>query len=399
VPATDTLGALGFYVNQITGISAPPVPATVYSTAAYPPGVGAIVAGVNDQFSIQLGARSSIDGRIPDPVTLTLTPGAYGTAAALAAEINNQISLSADLKNVVLAVVRPGGPPDYVDIQTVNTGSRVQADDLILSDVIPGTLANLGLTGPTTPGGGSAAGQGIIEEPQNIVDTIIQIRDELFGYAARGSRLTDLVDVDSQSLGLFPGSTIRIWSDGSYQDVTVQRFTTMDDLADQIERKLGFQLEVNVLRDGRIEVFNPTTTVINDIRIEAFDSNNNHIQAFEKMLEPIQGKLVYRSQLTSETLYEDDRFQNLTTRIGDVDDGFETILSTLAQIGSRTQRMEMTQNQNATAQVNLISMQSANDGADMAQVITDLKEAENVLNAALGIGARVIPPSLFDFLE
>jgi flagellin-like hook-associated protein FlgL len=400
VPATDTLGALGFYVDPLTGISAPPVPATVFGTAPFPPGIGAIVAGVNDQFTIDLGPGSSPDGTDQGPVTITLTPGAYPTAAALAAEINYQISLSPKLKNAVLAQVRVVGPLSFVDLVTTNVGSRVQASDLILADgpLTPGTLANLGLAGPTVPGGGSADGQGIIVEPHNLIDTVLQIRDELFGYAAPASRLVDLTDGADGSLGLFPGHTIRITSDGSFNEFTVQRFTTLDDLADAIEQKLGFALEVDVLRDGRLHIFNPTTTVVNDIAIEAFDENGAPVAAFDQAFAPVSGKLFYRSELLSETMYEDERFQRLTYRIGDVDDAFETILSVLAQTGSRHKRLELTLTQNDAVEVNLIELQSKNENVDIAETVIHLQEQENVLRAALGAGASVLPPSLFDFL-
>lgn len=395
----DTLRALGFYRDNTTGVSAPPIPAQVQGTIAIPPALG-VAAGTN-MFTIDLGASSSNDGTNPDPVSLTITPGAYATAAALATEINTQINNSATLKNAVLAVVRTVGANDYVDIVTVNEGSRVQTADLTLADdpLAPGSLAALGLAAATIPGGGTSGGQGEITAAHNLIDTMIQIRDELYGYAARDSRLTDLLDEDGNGLGIFPGDTIRISSDGSTTEFKVQRFTTMGDLADQIEEKLGFQLEVTVLRDGRIEIFNPTTTVINDIAIEAIDSQGNHVTAFEDKFSSINGQLFYRSEFRSATVYEDERFYGMTNRIGDVDDGMETILSTLAVIGSRSGRLTMTKSQNESVEVNLAELQSNNDTVDMAETVIRLKEAQNILEAALGAGSRVIPTSLFDFLS
>jgi flagellin-like hook-associated protein FlgL len=399
VPATDTLGNLGFYVDPATGVSSPPVPAMVVGTGAYPPGIAAIAAGVNDQFSIDLGPGSSIDGTDPAAVTLTLTPGAYATALSLANEINAQISLSPVLKNAVIAQVRTVLGVDYVDLVTANSGSRVQSGDLILTDIIPGTLANLGLGAPATPGGGSAAGQGDITLPQNMIDTMLQIRDELLGYAARDSRLLDLLDADGSGLGLFPGFTVRINSDGSSSQFRVQRFTTLQELADQVEAKLGFQLEVSVLRDGTLRLFNPSTQVINDISLEALDDNGNHIAAFEKAFSGLSGDLQYRGELRSTSVYEDESFNHMTDRIGDVDDALETVLATLAVIGSRSKRMEMTQTQNDSVEVNLLEIQSSNDNVDMAETIIRLQEQQNVLQAALGAGAKIIPVNLFDFLN
>lgn len=395
----DTLRALGFYRDSTTGISEPPIPARVAGTIGIPPALN-VAAGTNI-FSIDLGPAASTDGTNPDPVSITITPGAYGSGAALVAEINTQINNSPVLKNAVMAVVRTVGPQDFVDIVTVNEGSRVQASDLVLADdpSAPGTLAAMGLAAPTTPGGGTSPGQGQIQEPSNLINTLIQVRDELYGYAGRSSRLTDLLDEDGNGLGLFPGDTIRISSDGSTLEFKVQRFTTMQDLADKIEQKLGFQLEVRVLRTGQIEVFNPTTTTVSNISIEAFDAQGEHVTAFEDKFSRISGDLFYRSEFRSDTVYEDERFLNMTNRLGDMDNGMETILSTLALIGSRTRRLEMTKSQNENVEVNFTALQSQNDTVDMAETIVKLKESENVLNAALGSGARVLPPSLFDFLS
>jgi flagellar hook-associated protein 3 FlgL len=44
-------------------------------------------------------------------------------------------------------------------------------------------------------------------------------------------------------------------------------------------------------------------------------------------------------------------------------------------------------------------MMSDNEDADTAKVITDLTSEESVQRAALSVGARVIQPTLVDFLK
>jgi flagellin-like hook-associated protein FlgL len=398
LPATDTLGSLGFYVNPLSGISAPPVPAEVQSTLAWPAGIGAIPFGTQS-FSIDLGPGSSIDGTDPPPVNLTLPAVGIIDENDLAARINNEVSLSPILKNAVIAVVVNRGGSNYVDIQTTNAGSGVKGSDLTLVDVDPGTLALLGLGAPTIPGGGTQPGIGEIREADNMVDTLIRIRDELLGYAAAGSRLSDLQDVNGKNYDLAPGTKIVVSSDGTSSTFTVQRFSTMQDLADVIEKQLGVSLQVEVQRDGQIRIFNPNNTVVNNISVQAFDQKGQKLTAFEERMSGISGRLIYRSQLSSATVYEDERFQRLTQRIGNVDRALEKLTSTLSIIGSRTRRLDMTLAQNDTLNVNTLDMQNKNDNVDMAEAIIKLKERENVLNAALGTGARVIPATLFDYLR
>src|SRR5690606_5095030 len=120
---------------------------------------------------------------------------------------------------------------------------------------------------------------------------------------------------------------------------------------------------------------------------------------FEKAFAPISGKLSYRTELRSESVFDDSAFQNMTSRIGDVDRAMDTMLSALAQLGSRTKRLELTLTQAQSVEVNLRELQSKNDTVDSAETIIQLKQQENVLNSALGAGGRVLPASLFDFLR
>jgi flagellin-like hook-associated protein FlgL len=394
LPATDTLGALGFYVNPLTGVSGPATPATVAGAQGFPVNVA---AGVNDTFTIDLGAASSNDGTNPGPQTVTVAPGAYATPAAFALALNNAIDLNPYLKNAVVAVVNGAN----VDLQTVATGSRVQPADLVLADgpLTPGTLASFGLSGPTLPGGGTTGGQGVEFEPDNIINTMLRTRDELYGFSAGASRLVNLQDESGTPLGLFPGDTIRISANGSSIDMSVQRFSTLQDLADQIQNKIGFSVEVRVQRDGTIRIFNPSTIPINGIQIQAFNQQGGPVAAFNAKFSTLSGNLAYRSQMATGQLFDDTGFQHLTNRIGNMDDGLTQVQTTLSVLGSRFKRLDLTAAQNDSVQVNLATIQSTNDDVDMADTLIQLKNAENVLNAALGTGAQLLPPSLFDFLR
>src|SRR4029079_18640544 len=134
--------------------------------------------------------------------------GVYATPAAFALALNNAIDLNPALKNAVVAVVNGAN----VDLQTVATGSRVQRADFVLADgpLTPGTLASFGLAGPTLPGGGTTSGQGVKFDPDNMINTLIKTREELYGYSAGDSRLVNIEDENGHPLGIFPGDTIRI---------------------------------------------------------------------------------------------------------------------------------------------------------------------------------------------
>jgi len=98
--------------------------------------------------------------------------------------------------------------------------------------------------------------------------------------------------------------------------------------------------------------------------------------------------------------------QNLTKTSGsvigqsitDIDTIFKTVLSAQAKNGARMNRFETTFDRNADQYIQTTQLQSSLEDADMAEVITKFSQTETVYNAALKSAARVIQPSLVDFL-
>lgn len=70
-----------------------------------------------------------------------------------------------------------------------------------------------------------------------------------------------------------------------------------------------------------------------------------------------------------------------------------------AELGVKSNRIELTTNRIEDDNINLNDLLSKNEDADMAEVIMNLKSEENVYNASLSVGARIIQPSLIDFLR
>jgi flagellar hook-associated protein 3 FlgL len=62
-------------------------------------------------------------------------------------------------------------------------------------------------------------------------------------------------------------------------------------------------------------------------------------------------------------------------------------------------RLELTANRLEDDFINFTSLMSKNEDADIAEVIMNLQNEENVYRASLSAGARVIQPSLVDFLK
>ncbi len=77
----------------------------------------------------------------------------------------------------------------------------------------------------------------------------------------------------------------------------------------------------------------------------------------------------------------------------------DDVLTQVANIGGRANRLELLSNRYAQNQFNYETLQSSIEDIDTAEIITKLKLAETVYEAALSIGSRVILPNLTEFLR
>lgn len=77
---------------------------------------------------------------------------------------------------------------------------------------------------------------------------------------------------------------------------------------------------------------------------------------------------------------------------------FDNLNAVRAEIGVKTNRIELTTNRIEDDTVNLKDLMSKNEDADIAEVIMNLKMEEYVYQASLSGGAKIIKPTLVDFI-
>ncbi|MBM7615369.1 flagellar hook-associated protein FlgL [Alkaliphilus hydrothermalis] len=90
---------------------------------------------------------------------------------------------------------------------------------------------------------------------------------------------------------------------------------------------------------------------------------------------------------------------NLSAAIDNVDHYLNINLTVRSEIGAKVNRMELIQNRIEDDTINFTNLQSKLEDADMGKVITQLLNEENVYRASLSVGAKIIQPSLLDFLR
>jgi flagellar hook-associated protein 3 FlgL len=90
---------------------------------------------------------------------------------------------------------------------------------------------------------------------------------------------------------------------------------------------------------------------------------------------------------------------NLDQYLSELDQHLGNVVDERAELGARTNRLELIEERIAKQEVIASKNLSDNEDADLERVITDLKTQESVHRAALGVGARIIQPTLLDFLR
>jgi flagellar hook-associated protein 3 FlgL len=77
----------------------------------------------------------------------------------------------------------------------------------------------------------------------------------------------------------------------------------------------------------------------------------------------------------------------------------DNLLTARSTIGAKVNRLELQQSRLDSTQISYTSLLAQNEDADIAEVIMNLKMQESVYRASLAAGARIIQPSLVDFLR
>lgn len=93
------------------------------------------------------------------------------------------------------------------------------------------------------------------------------------------------------------------------------------------------------------------------------------------------------------------RLPQVGDQLAGADTRMQELLYHRSTIGARINRLELQESRLTSTQESLTDLLASNEDADLAQVTMELKMQENVYRAALAAGARIITPTLVDFLR
>ncbi|WP_336762408.1 flagellar hook-associated protein FlgL [Paenibacillus sp. USHLN196] len=91
--------------------------------------------------------------------------------------------------------------------------------------------------------------------------------------------------------------------------------------------------------------------------------------------------------------------KEVSNQLANIDTRTNKILAIRAEIGAKTNRVELMQGRLSDLEVNLTDLQAKVEDADYAELSIKSKIQENIYNASLSAGAKIISQSLVDFLR
>lgn len=156
----------------------------------------------------------------------------------------------------------------------------------------------------------------------------------------------------------------------------------------------------SVTRDGVTGDITAVTFEGNEEAIEIDVADNARVRINEPGTAPFQSQIDVFELLINirDELNATDQTTLRNVRLGELDQAQEQLLTSLAKIGSLQNRLERLTFNLDDSIVQLEKLFSDSIDVDFAELIVNLNQQENAYQAALNAGARVIVPSLLDFV-
>ena len=187
-----------------------------------------------------------------------------------------------------------------------------------------------------------------------------------------------------------------------------------DSIAKEVGQLIEEMATIANTKSNNKYIFNGTNTTEKPVSIDGDDitvsenDTNVEIELLKGVYIPVNSKPtnVFTDKLFEELqkiqdllIKSDTTGEDLTGYLEIIDGHMNNVVNERAEVGARYNRVEMIQARLDEQEVIANRIMSDNEDADMEEVIIHLMTQENVHRAALGAGARIIQPTLLDFLR
>ena len=141
-------------------------------------------------------------------------------------------------------------------------------------------------------------------------------------------------------------------------------------------------------------------TVLSDLGVLEYPSEGNRVSSDLASSARVFGGSAFEMViLVRDNLFVGDLEQVGSAGIRGIDQALDNVISTLAEVGSKANRINLAQERILFELPERIATNDLQVGLDLAEAITDLKSLETAHQAALQATARSLSPSLMEFLR
>lgn len=165
--------------------------------------------------------------------------------------------------------------------------------------------------------------------------------------------------------------------------------TNLKDIGGQkIEYQVGVSAKTTVNVTGE-QVFGKLVDVVDENGDPVVDGDGNPVKKNEmfKIMDEV---------IDAMKNGDSSKISNL---LGDLDKSIENLLQVRGEVGAKMNTVEVIKDRAEEMTLNFTSLLSKTEDTDMGEAVMKLNILESVYKASLSIGARVIQPTLVDFLR
>lgn len=308
--------------------------------------------------------------------TITVPAGVYGTVNEMVDELNTQLSGNTALKGHI-RVTAEGGTINFI------------SDEMFVIPAATGLAPALPIT----------ASKSAFKAAYNLAGASVDMAANSFSVTGAG---------DDDFILSYKGIDVTLnLAAGTYDGVTDTLDELVADIQDKINADATLKDHVTVANvnnrvvfysDGQLTLKNLTPATSFDIANMGMISNKSAAALDKKIDSGASTQLIGVFDQLIEDLTNDNG-NGINTALTRIDIHMGNINAVRAELGVKSNRIELTTNRIDDDTINLNGLLSKNEDIDMAEVIMNIKSEENVYRASLSVGAKVIQPSLIDFLR
>ena len=230
-----------------------------------------------------------------------------------------------------------------------------------------------------------------LDSSDDALDGVGQVLHRLKELATNASNTGTMTETDRKAIETEIGQ-LR----GHLQDVANTKVGDKHIFSGSMTDKPLYNKQLN--EQGEAIGFETGASFKSKVEIEVFDGVNLQVNTdASKMFKDIDTMLdKVKGLVTTGSSADGGSFGKL---ISDIDGQMDVVLSKRAEVGARSNRAELMHNRLEMQEGAAKKQRSQNEDVDYEKTITDLITSESIHRATLSVGARIMQPSLMDFLR